>query len=68
MMRNGMERREFLGGAFALSGAPPWAKTVMGGLDLKVGILSDMHLTPPDMHRSQSAIDCFDKVLREGER
>ena len=58
-----MKRREFIGGAFALAGAAAWARTAKGGPDLKVGILSDIHLSPPDMYRSQSAIDCFVKVL-----
>ena len=59
-----MNRREFIGGAFALAGAAAWAKASRGEAALKVGVLSDVHLSPPDMFGSQDAIDMFEKTLR----
>lgn len=58
-----MNRRQFIGGAFALAGAAAWAKSTLGRPNLKVGILSDIHVSPPDMFGSQEAIDMFEKTL-----
>ena len=59
-----MNRRQFIGGAFALAGAAAWAKSTIGTPNLKVGILSDIHVSSPDMFGSQEAIDMFEKTLR----
>ena len=59
-----MNRRQFIGGAFALAGAAAWAKSTFGTPNLKVGILSDIHVSPPDMFGSQEAIDMFEKTLK----
>ena len=59
-----MNRRQFIGGAFALAGAAAWAKSTVGAPNLKVGILSDIHVSTPDMFHSQEAIDMFEKTLR----
>lgn len=58
-----MNRREFIGGAFALAGAAVLAKSTRGPAALKVGVLSDVHVSPPDMYGSQEAIDMFKKTL-----
>ena len=59
-----MNRRQFIGGAFAFAGAAAWAKTVGGAPALKVGVLSDTHLSTPERFNSQEAIDMFEKTLR----
>ena len=58
-----MNRRQFIGGAFALAGAAAWAKSVKGGPELKVGVLSDIHISPPDMFNSAEAIKKFEDTL-----
>ncbi|MBR2981656.1 MAG: hypothetical protein IKC80_00340, partial [Kiritimatiellae bacterium] len=58
-----MNRRQFIGGAFALAGASAWAKSVKGGPELKVGVLSDIHISPPDMFNSAEAIKKFEDTL-----
>ena len=59
-----MNRRQFIGGAFALAGAAAFARSTIGMPNLKVGILSDIHVSPPDMFGSQEAIDMLEKTLR----
>ena len=58
-----MNRRQFIGGMFALAGAAAWAKAGRGAPRLKVGVLSDIHISTPDMFNSQDAIDMFAKTL-----
>lgn len=59
-----MNRRQFIGGAFALAGAAAFARSTVGKPNLKVGILSDIHVSPPDMFGSQEAIDMLEKTLK----
>lgn len=66
---NCLSRRCFLGSLTAGAGAVAFAREALGGPDLKVGIVSDIHLSPPAKHNSQAAIDTFERVLRfYGER
>ena len=58
-----MNRRQFIGGAFALAGAAAWAGSVRGEPALKVGVLSDVHVSPPDMFKSADAIKKFEDTL-----
>lgn len=58
-----MTRRTFLGGVFAAMGTSALAASGRGGPDLKAGIISDIHLSRPEKHSSQDAIDMFRKVL-----
>ena len=56
-------RRCFIGSIVASAGAAAFAGKTLGQPDLKVGILSDIHLSPPEKHQSQGAIDMFRRVL-----
>ena len=56
-------RRCFIGSLAASAGAAAFAGKTLGGPDLKVGILSDIHLSQPEKHQSQGAIDTFRHVL-----
>ena len=58
-----MNRRQFLGGIFSCAGAAALAHGQLGAPDLKVGILSDIHLSQPEHYSSQSAIDLFVQTL-----
>ena len=58
-----MNRRQFIGGAFALAGAAAWARSVHREPKLKVGVLSDIHISPPDMFNSAEAIKKFEDTL-----
>ena len=58
-----MNRRQFIGGAFALAGAAAWARSVRREPKLKVGVLSDIHVSTPDMFNSLEAIRMFEKTL-----
>lgn len=57
-------RRCFIGSLAASAGAAAFAGNSLGRPDLKVGILSDIHLSQPEKHQSQGAIDMFCDVLR----
>lgn len=68
-MTKRVSRRGFIGSFAAGAGAAAFARGALGGPDLKVGIVSDIHLSPPAKHNSQAAIDTFERVLRfYGER
>ena len=56
-------RRCFIGSLAASAGAAAFAGKTLGGPDLKVGVLSDIHLSQPEKHKSQDAIDMFRHVL-----
>lgn len=58
-----MNRREFIGGAFAMAGAAAMARERLGGPGLKVGVISDIHLSQPEKYKSQEAIDLFVRTL-----
>ena len=62
-MTRKFSRRYFIGSLVASAGAAAMAKGKLGGPDLKVGILSDIHLSQPEKHQSQGSIDTFKKVL-----
>jgi len=59
-----MTRRLFLEGVLASAGTVAFAGVANGRANLKVGIVSDIHLSRPEKHNSQGAIDTFRKVLR----
>jgi len=59
-----ISRRCFLGSLVASAGAAAFAEGKLGKPDLRIGIVSDIHLSQPSMHQSQGAIDMFEKVLR----
>ena len=58
-----ISRRCFIGSLVASAGAAAFAKGKLGGPDLKVGIVSDIHLSQPEKHQSQGAIDIFKRVM-----
>lgn len=58
------DRRCFLGSMFAFAGAAALAEGRLGSPDLRVGIVSDIHLSMPSMHKSQGAIDTFIHTLK----
>ena len=49
--------------ALAVCALGLWAASAFGEADLKVGILSDVHLSPPERLDSQGAIDTFRRAL-----
>ena len=55
-------RRSFLS-AFAATAAMPAFSAPLGDCRLKVGIVSDTHLSPPEVHNSQGAINMFKRVI-----
>ena len=46
-----------------MAGAAAFAKESLGGPDIKVGIISDIHLSQPEKYQSQGAIDTFVRTL-----
>ena len=58
-----VNRRQFLGGMFSCMGAAAFAHGRLGAPDLKVGILSDIHLSQAERYSSQTAIDAFVRTL-----
>ena len=58
-----MNRREFIGGAFAMAGAAAMAGGRFGAPRLKVGIVSDIHVSQPAKYGSQEAIDTLARTL-----
>ena len=56
-------RRGFIASLAASAGAAAFAGKTPSGPNLKVGILSDIHLSQPEKHQSQGAIDTFKRVL-----